>query len=130
MRKFIFLLACLFLAFAFEVAGQALNKSVANDTIKGNDVTFDLGYTITKYDGIAGFQFTVDTVKGKADYVILQGSYLAGTFVNLDSLTTVGDGNYFMSDAPPAYSLYRLLGDGSTGDTIVFKNVRAIYKKE
>lgn len=130
MKKFFLLLASLILVFAFEVDGQALNKSVDNDTIKGDDVTFDLGYNIVKYDGIAGFQFTVDTVKGKVDNVILQGSYTSTVFINLDSLTTVGNGNYFMSDFPPAYKLYRLLGDGSTGDTIIFKNIRAIYKKE
>lgn len=130
MKNFLLILASLILAFAFEASGQPLNKSVANDTIKANDVTFDLGYTVTQYEGIAGFQFTVDTVKGKADNVILQGTYISGSYVNLDSLTTVGNGTYFMSDAPPAYSTYRLLGDGSAGDTIIFKNIRAIYKRE
>lgn len=130
MKKFFLILASLILVFAFEAGGQSLNKTVANDTIKANDVTFDLGYKITKYDGIAGFLFTVDTINGKADYVILQAGYTDSVFVNLDSLTTVGDGNYFLSDAPPAYTDYRLLGDGGTGDTIVFKNIRAIYKRE
>lgn len=110
--------------------GQRLNKTVANDTIESADVTFDLGKTITKYNGIVGFQFTVDTVDGKADNVILQGSYNSLTWVNIDSLTNVGNGTSFLSEAPPAYLNYRLYGDGSSGDTIIFKNIRAIYKEE
>jgi hypothetical protein len=118
----IFALACL------TLSGQAANQVFSSDTTKGNVFKYFTGTKeSSNYQGIAGFVFT--TAHDNATF-FLQGCYNTSAWYDIDTLAVTGSTavNHELFQAPPKYKYYRLVADGSAGDTCYISNVRYFLK--
>ena len=125
--KNLILILCLALVTASGWS-QAANQVFVADTTHGNEnVYFTGSKDASIYHGVAGFVFTTthDTAT-----VVLQGCYNTSAWYPIDTVSVTGSTavNHELYQTPPRYKYYRLWGDGETGDTCYFSNVRYYLK--
>ena len=96
MKKILFiLLVCL----PFLLGAQKVFYDFELDTVQGDEtIYFTPGNDIIYFNGIVGFFFKATNSNGTVNYVILQGSYDATNYVNIDSISAAADGTYFLYD--------------------------------
>lgn len=106
--------------------GQEKNEEIDSVRIRGTAgiviATYDDDYSGAQYfEGIVGYQFTLDNYVDTVDYIILEGSY-GDYYVPIDTLSNALDGEYSLFDENPNYLKYRLRIPLISGDTAVLKN--------
>lgn len=113
MKKLITLFA--FILVFFTIDAQKIYQSFTLDTVQGAEtIYFTPGAAITSTTGSVGFFFKATNVNGTVDNVILQGSYDATNYVNIDTVAAASDGSYWLYDKIKTSLTYSI----TTTDTV------------
>ena len=132
MKKLLVLV--LFVALGVTLNAQRIEKSYAGDTCISGSIYFSYTRPILSSDGVLGFVFTKRDKKDSCTILRIQGameSAFAGPVDltgNASMTNTTTDGTTFLYVTDPAYLYYRLKATTANGDSVIFTNVKLVYK--
>jgi len=134
MKKALIISMLLMLGIVNITSGQEKNSSLDSTYAASETVTVAYDYNdryqgSVYYDGTAGFVFTIENYVDTFNHVYFEGSFDGINFLFIDSLSVLTNGNYNLSQSPPAYLKYRLNATTATGDTATLKNIIYFEKK-
>ncbi|MCP4762379.1 MAG: hypothetical protein GY870_11410 [archaeon] len=133
MKNIIVLLAIAFISTS-ALFSQEKNESLDSVYVVSDTATLEVDYDfyydgVKKYDGVVGYQFTVDNYIDTIQLIVLEGGYDGVNYTPIDSLTEPLDGNYSLFDTDPIYLKYRLGIYAAAEDTATLKN-NIFFQKE
>lgn len=133
MKKQILILALMVLSFNATFS-QEKNEALDAVSIVSDTATLEVDYDfyydgVKKYDGVVGYQFTVENTVDTLQMIVLEGGYDGVNYIPLDTLSEPLDGNYSLYVTEPIYLKHRLSIYGAAEDTAIVKN-NIYFQKE
>ena len=113
---------------------QRIEKSFTGDTCISGSIYFSYAKPITTYNGVLGYVFTKTDKKDSCTILRLQASMVSDFSAVVDQTgtatlaNTTTDGTTFLYVTDPPYLFYRLKATTASGDSVIFTNVKLIYK--